>query len=255
MDLSSKGLRTQALRVFGCLNAKGPSLPLELTEQVKANGEKAYNSVNLYLNDLPFLKQYVSSLIAYNKGKTNKSERLGLFVVLFVDQCNDNGLLDENVLRAQTMCSPEEAFHNLRLPFLPPHMENVPAVLVRVEIYLTQQGDTNTWDYRALDPDSYITHRDDMDSFQRRIAKETGIPKELLQKLRTCIAETHPGQFDDPEIQREANNRIMTMMRSCQICKKFGMTLSKCSGCKKVYYCSTNCQTIDWRQHKKVCFK
>lgn len=38
----------------------------------------------------------------------------------------------------------------------------------------------------------------------------------------------------------------------CAICKSQGRLL-RCRSCKKVWYCSAECQKIDWKQHKKVC--
>lgn len=41
----------------------------------------------------------------------------------------------------------------------------------------------------------------------------------------------------------------------CQSCKKGGaaVTLSRCSRCKAAWYCSRECQTADWKEHKKSC--
>jgi len=40
---------------------------------------------------------------------------------------------------------------------------------------------------------------------------------------------------------------------SCYVCGK--MTTQKCSACKKVHYCSKDCQKINWRDHKPLCNK
>ncbi|QQP50817.1 Protein msta_ isoform Alike, partial [Caligus rogercresseyi] len=39
----------------------------------------------------------------------------------------------------------------------------------------------------------------------------------------------------------------------CGSCKK--ETSTKCSGCKKVYYCSKQCHQNDWLYHKGDCLK
>ena len=41
--------------------------------------------------------------------------------------------------------------------------------------------------------------------------------------------------------------------RKCQVCGKDGR--KKCGGCGKVQYCSRDCQTLDWKNHKTVCRK
>tara|TARA_Y100000590_G_C15712753_1_gene1010850 strand:- start:426 stop:1256 length:831 start_codon:yes stop_codon:yes gene_type:complete len=39
----------------------------------------------------------------------------------------------------------------------------------------------------------------------------------------------------------------------CNNCYTNHILLSKCSKCKKVYYCSVYCQKLDWKEHKKIC--
>ena len=39
----------------------------------------------------------------------------------------------------------------------------------------------------------------------------------------------------------------------CATCNMSHESLKKCGGCKMVRYCSNQCQTDDWREHKKVC--
>jgi hypothetical protein len=38
-------------------------------------------------------------------------------------------------------------------------------------------------------------------------------------------------------------------------CLSVPISRSRCSGCRKVYYCSRECQVKDWPEHKKVCKK
>ena len=44
-------------------------------------------------------------------------------------------------------------------------------------------------------------------------------------------------------------------MSSCKVCNKSSDRLNKCSACKSVYYCSSECQKVDWKSHKTNCFK
>lgn len=40
--------------------------------------------------------------------------------------------------------------------------------------------------------------------------------------------------------------------RGCKVCGKRG-DLKKCTRCNKIYYCSEECQKLDFKQHKKIC--
>ncbi|KAF7290648.1 MYND-type domain-containing protein [Mycena indigotica] len=42
----------------------------------------------------------------------------------------------------------------------------------------------------------------------------------------------------------------------CTLCYRISpVALSKCSGCKRVVYCSKTCQSQDWKEHKSICKK
>lgn len=48
---------------------------------------------------------------------------------------------------------------------------------------------------------------------------------------------------------------LKEMPHICAYCGKTGEKLLRCGRCKKVYYCSVNCQRPHWKIHKKVCKK
>jgi hypothetical protein len=255
MNLSQEGLRARALSLISLVGTKSRGLPRALTPDVTALGNKIYREIVPDLYKQPFLKQCIRDVLAHNKTKPNKIEHLGLFVVVFPNQSLD----DDAVLRAQTMCIPAKGLGTERLPPVSAPMEAADSVHVRVEIYLTQEGDTKSWDFSALDEDVRVFRENDADSLQRRLTKQMGIPKEVLQQVQQ-LTETHPDAFTewvrthaDPESVRLANNAVLNMMRSCCVCKKYGMSLSKCSACKSVYYCSAECQKKDWGTHKESC--
>lgn len=41
-------------------------------------------------------------------------------------------------------------------------------------------------------------------------------------------------------------------MRCCAVCGSFGK-MKPCAGCRGILYCGTECQTHDWKRHKKAC--
>lgn len=51
----------------------------------------------------------------------------------------------------------------------------------------------------------------------------------------------------------ESNKRDLNIDNiACAYCKKDNC-IKRCSGCRQVYYCSTECQTSDWMVHKYTC--
>ncbi|KAI0792227.1 hypothetical protein C8Q75DRAFT_625956 [Abortiporus biennis] len=56
---------------------------------------------------------------------------------------------------------------------------------------------------------------------------------------------------DGPGPTRESN-RMSKACRHCRGREPF-KTLSRCSGCKYIYYCSRECQKANWKSHKEAC--
>ncbi|KAM3965133.1 uncharacterized protein ACR2FA_000524 [Aphomia sociella] len=49
----------------------------------------------------------------------------------------------------------------------------------------------------------------------------------------------------------ESTDRLYFKKGYCNVCEK--ITKVMCSGCFKVYYCTKECQVIDWISHKSIC--
>jgi len=255
MDLSSKGLKKRARTLNGIVQKKRSVLPKTCTPLIDEQSNRAYEHVNSHLNNLPFMKKCIQSILEHNKKHMSEEKCLALFVVLFLDQCNP---LKDEYLHGQTMGVFKQSLGNVRIPPLPSHMQGVSSITVRIELYLTSQDDTHSWDYLAFDPSSFTSHEDDMDTVQRRLHRDLGIPKELIHQARS-IVESDPEacvnwiRNSDVVGTQDTTNALISLMRSCNVCKKFGLSLPKCSGCKKVYYCSKECQNSDWKTHKEIC--
>lgn len=46
---------------------------------------------------------------------------------------------------------------------------------------------------------------------------------------------------------------LVSDIRTCEQCQLRGMGYQRCSRCKTVYYCGTECQRAHWSQHKNGC--
>ncbi|KIM71900.1 hypothetical protein PILCRDRAFT_16617 [Piloderma croceum F 1598] len=58
--------------------------------------------------------------------------------------------------------------------------------------------------------------------------------------------------FDRKEIDREKVSDCTLL--ACQV-RRSGIKLKRCTGCLEVFYCSTTCQKLDWKNHKAQCLK
>lgn len=54
-------------------------------------------------------------------------------------------------------------------------------------------------------------------------------------------------------IELQKFNALFKNEKNCTVCFKDIESNQRCSQCKKVYYCSRECQIEDWKFHKKVC--
>ena len=74
---------------------------------------------------------------------------------------------------------------------------------------------------------------------------------DLLQHQRspTDMGLNYESGFDTP--RRAAPQREP----QCASCHSKTATLQRCSGCKRVFYCSTTCQKKHWKEHRPECQK
>ncbi len=70
-----------------------------------------------------------------------------------------------------------------------------------------------------------------------------------MEEFKTLL---HTEGFDGETLRPTV--MIPQVILSCHFCKKGkGITIQKCARCKSVGYCSKECQTKDWKNHKKEC--
>lgn len=68
----------------------------------------------------------------------------------------------------------------------------------------------------------------------------------LLRRIRAWI------DGDEYKDEDECEDVVRFLARVCRVCEsKDG--LRACARCKKVYYCSKDCQVSDWKRHKQTC--
>ena len=77
--------------------------------------------------------------------------------------------------------------------------------------------------------------------------------QDVANKVAAAILDGKSEIGSDGSIVVNAN-KIPLLKRTCFNCKKvFQEKLGKCANCLKVYYCSGNCQLLDFQQHKIKC--
>ena len=61
------------------------------------------------------------------------------------------------------------------------------------------------------------------------------------------------GDERDSSKQQLLKSRLSSDCDCCDFCDMKSTTLKKCGACRKMQYCSKDCQTKDWKKHKLVC--
>lgn len=64
----------------------------------------------------------------------------------------------------------------------------------------------------------------------------------ICNSLRQFFLDLQPKQEKIENVNRN---------RACFVCQKNSSL--RCSKCKKIYYCSVECQKQDWHSHKLIC--
>jgi hypothetical protein len=70
----------------------------------------------------------------------------------------------------------------------------------------------------------------------------------LMEVVLAEIGKPTPALYNVPQRQTQ---------KKCNKCgavsTKAGTPLLKCNACKMARYCSSDCQKLDWRQHRPIC--
>lgn len=254
MDFSPEGLRKQALRFREHLPNLTVGLPLKSTPTLDSEAEQAHLRAGLILCHNRFLGDCVRALLKHNREHAH--EKLAIFLVLIPAQCNTQ-LPHLTCLDKQLFFVPEIALGSLQLPLIPKHMTTADHVHLRLELHFTQAGDTKRSDSRLLDPDGFVCNTtDDEDArIAQRMHRATGIPVEVAKQMGQVVQANPEAALEwlrQNALPQSALNSNIALMRACP-CGKYGYVLSKCGGCKSIYYCSKECQINDWPQHKTKC--
>lgn len=84
-----------------------------------------------------------------------------------------------------------------------------------------------------------------------------GISKyDYIYGLTNIVELENPFKIKNNECEMVLNKFIINDRNTCANCEKKKTKLSRCSNCKRVLYCSIECQKEDWfKSHKNMCTK
>jgi len=86
------------------------------------------------------------------------------------------------------------------------------------------------------------------------VLSDKNITKRKKQRLNIVKNLMDPEKHNYSEKQKEIIKNVHPDL-ICPVCKIIQKNMKKCSRCRNTYYCSRECQTKDWKEHKKVCKK
>jgi hypothetical protein len=105
---------------------------------------------------------------------------------------------------------------------------------------------SNSGRFKSLQDMSYLQDAKDGEDFIKKMAQQFSSilkPEELNIFRDLSLHDDLVTKFSE-----DSKN-----FKQCNVCSKITPTLKKCSRCKKVNYCSVECQKEDWKIHKKTC--
>lgn len=103
------------------------------------------------------------------------------------------------------------------------------------------------------------------------IAQEIGKPSLFTRNpARSDLFVINAGHCREPDCRKATKKRLHALIRTfsermgaeikrlpdaktCSICDKLVAQVQYCSGCRKMAYCSRDCQKLDWPTHKATC--
>lgn len=259
MDFSFEGLRKQALVMFSTTQMKRMTLPPKRTPEVDKNAEEVKSLAIHGVRSNHVFCEWVKNAFAHNKS-TPATGPLAIIVIVFPQQCTGNVLENLETLGSQMMFVPLEGLENINVPEATQRFKDIARVFVRVELFFTQEEDVKRADICIIDPEARLplSRESDMKAVVNRTHRMTGIPKEIISAIATEAMKDPEAiiRAVSPHVDMQKVVELSTAcMRVCSVCSKYGYSMGKCGGCKKVYYCSKDCQNQDWKTHRTICKK
>ncbi len=182
--------------------------------------------------------------LCYEVSFFSKQENELLFSDSMLELCAEN--LRDNLPRVLQLDVVDNVFYEFYLGY---HIANN-----ILRMLLTRVNDANLKTFRngvlihkVKDLGNNCTHLFTRDVAQALFCAFLGQPSATLMQL-TMTQEKY----------QEMNSKHQQSVSKCSYCNKQedgNQPLKKCGACKNVFYCSRECQTKDWSQHKLHCSK
>lgn len=124
-----------------------------------------------------------------------------------------------------------------------------------LKAFVTSMGNSDDPNFKPLAPWSWGTENEELAKALEKQLQSSGVRDEL------CTIEV--GNKEHRAIQLEVWTNLFYALQQqfgpvprchqCSSLERDDQKLMLCSGCKKVQYCSKDCQRFDWKAHKIVC--